>query len=91
MLWRCAECVVLRCVLLCGAVRSYTASLSRSLWSYYCAPSVSLRAVASGTFLYVGLVEMLIPELSGRTDRFLKFTVLLGGSVLMAWMEMHAD
>lgn len=52
--------------------------------------SEGIKAVASGTFVYIALIEVLMPEFGVPRDRLLKIALLCGGVILMAMFSTHS-
>jgi zinc transporter 1/2/3 len=51
--------------------------------------SEGVKAVASGTFIYIALVEVLMQEFASAKDRPLKILLLAGGVLLMTLFSSH--
>jgi zinc transporter 1/2/3 len=51
-----------------------------------------IQALSAGTFIYISLVEIILPEFDVHVPRFekvIKFVLLFGGASLMAWVSVH--
>ena len=65
-------------ILVTSSLESVTQSLA----------SEAVKAVASGTFVYVGLIEVIVPELDGPFDRKPKFGLVLFGATAMSYLAI---
>jgi len=48
-----------------------------------------IKAISSGTFIYIALVEVIMEEFQSNRDKYLKFILLIIGSILMASLSSH--
>jgi zinc transporter 1/2/3 len=49
----------------------------------------SIKALSSGTFIYIALVEVILEEFQTNKDAYLKFFLLVIGSIVMTGLSSH--
>jgi len=50
-----------------------------------------VKALSSGTFIYIGLVEVIVEEFENPRDKYLKFVCLILGVLVMCWVNTAGE